>query len=471
MNRKKLLLIILALWSICSYSQNYKIKVKIDGYTRDTLLLGYHYGEKQFIRDTAIRVKGEFVFKGDTVLEQGMYLIVLKPDHNYFQILVDEHQNFSIETSMDDLNEKLKFKGSKINENLKSYINFIAARRMKADSIGKLYQASSDPALKSKYEQDLNSYDKEVKDFQEKTQREQKGNLISLLIAWSRDIDIPEFEGSKDEKDEQVFRYYKKHYFDFADFKDNRSVRLPLFSQKIDRYINKLTVQIPDSISESLHYVIDQCDPKGENFKYLVSNSLNQYANSKYIGMDGVYVDLVEKYYATGKTPWVDKENLAKMTQDARSLKPLLIDKIAPDITVFKRDSTPVSIHGIKSKYTVLVFWAPDCGHCKQSMPAVIKFAEDYKSKGVSLLAICSKTGADEKTCWEGVESLHMDNLLNLSDPNPYARFKVIYDLKTTPQIYILDDEKRILSKKIAAEQLSEVMEKLIKYKENEAKQ
>ena len=64
-----------------------------------------------------------------------------------------------------------------------------------------------------------------------------------------------------------------------------------------------------------------------------------------------------------------------------------------------------------------------------------------------------------------------MQNFLNLSDPNPYTRFKLTYDLKTTPQIYILDSDKRILSKKIAAEQLGEVMEKLIKYKENETKQ
>ena len=187
--------------------------------------------------------------------------------------------------------------------------------------------------------------------------------------------------------------------------------------------------------------------------------------------MDGVYVYLVENYYGKGLAPWIDKENLAKMTQDAKALKPLLIDKIAPDITVYKKDSTPVSIHSIKSKYVVLLFWAPDCGHCKQAMHHVVKFQEDFKSKGVEVVAICSKTGADEKTCWEGVEQLKMQNFLNLSDPNPYTRFKLTYDLKTTPQIYILDSDKRILSKKIAAEQLGEVMEKLIKYKENETKQ
>ena len=471
MNIKSILFLILTLFGCLTEAFAYKIKVKITGYEKDTLLLGYHYGEKQYIRDTAVSKNGEFVFKGDTVLEQGMYLIVLKPNHEYFQILVDDKQDFTIETNIKELNQNLKFKGTKLNQDFKDYIQFIANKRIFADSLSKRQKVSNDAKELEDLSKQLTNIDSEVKAYQLKIQKEQENSLLSLIISWSRDIDIPEFQGNKDEKDEQAFRYYKAHYFDLVNLKDNRSVRLPLFSQKIDQYVNKLTFQIPDSINEALSLILSKCDPKGDNFKYILSNSLNVYANSKYIGMDGVYVYLVENYYGKGLAPWIDKENLAKMTQDAKALKPLLIDKIAPDITVYKKDSTPVSIHSIKSKYVVLLFWAPDCGHCKQAMHHVVKFQEDFKSKGVEVVAICSKTGADEKTCWEGVEQLKMQNFLNLSDPNPYTRFKLTYDLKTTPQIYILDSDKRILSKKIAAEQLGEVMEKLIKYKENETKQ
>ena len=34
----------------CLFGQSYKIKVNIQGYTNDTLLLGYHFGDKQYIR-------------------------------------------------------------------------------------------------------------------------------------------------------------------------------------------------------------------------------------------------------------------------------------------------------------------------------------------------------------------------------------------------------------------------------------
>src|SRR5690606_21425838 len=39
------------------------------------------------------------------------------------------------------------------------------------------------------------------------------------------------------------------------------------------------------------------------------------------------------------------------------------------------------------------------------------------------------------------------------------------YDIKSTPQIYILDSKKEILMKKIGAEQLGEVMDQIIKMK------
>ena len=136
-------------------------------------------------------------------------------------------------------------------------------------------------------------------------------------------------------------------------------------------------------------------------------------------------------------------------------------NKIAPNITVFKQDSTPISLHDVKAKYTILLIWAPDCGHCKQSMPSIKKFYEEYKSKGVEIFAVCSKTGPDEKTCWEGVSQLGMGGWINTSDPQHKSKFRLVYDVKTTPQVYFLDENKKILTKKIAGEQFKEVMDKI----------
>ena len=146
MNRNKLF----AVLSLCLVSnflagQAYEIKVKILNYNRDTLLFGYHYGDKQYIKDTAFRKNNEFVFKRDTVLEPGMYLIVTQPEHDFFQILIDkDKQKFSIETKLENLTTNLKFKGSKLNSDFLDYIGYVSKRRVDADSIGLILKQNKD---------------------------------------------------------------------------------------------------------------------------------------------------------------------------------------------------------------------------------------------------------------------------------------------------------------------------------------
>ena len=68
----------------------YHITVSIEDYQNDTLLLGQHYGNQQYLKDTAYRNdEGLFVFEDDEDLPGGVYLMVLKPDNNFFQLLVN----------------------------------------------------------------------------------------------------------------------------------------------------------------------------------------------------------------------------------------------------------------------------------------------------------------------------------------------------------------------------------------------
>lgn len=449
-------------------AQSYRIKVKISGYKNDTLMLGYHYGGSQYIKDTAFRKNDEFVFKGDSLLEEGMYLLVTKPDHNFLQILIEkDHQDFSLETHISDLIKFAKFKNSKINTRFFDYISFVSKERAVADSIGKKYQSSVDSIFRKKSEEQLNQIDKTVNDYQNKLIKDEGNSLLSLLIRSTKDVEMPVFTGSQEEVRDKNYRYYKAHYFDNTDFTDNRTVRLPFFQGKIEKYFSNLVMLHPDSISKELDEILTRCGSSNEVFKYLLSTQLTDAANSKYVGMDGVYVHLVENYYSKGRAPWIDEESKAKIIRDAKALKPLLIDKIAPDFVVFRQDSTPITLHSVKANYTVLLIWAPDCSHCKKSMPYFIDFYQKYKSKGVEIFAVCNKSGQDEKSCWEH-KDFSLGSWINTSDPKGLSNYKYLYDVKSTPQVYVLDKDKRILTKKIAGEQLSEVMDKLLKIAENE---
>ena len=153
-------------------------------------------------------------------------------------------------------------------------------------------------------------------------------------------------------------------------------------------------------------------------------------------------------------------------------LKPLLCGNIAPNVAMQTFDPQPkkVTLHGIQSDYTVLFFWAPDCGHCKKSMPEMISFYDEYKSQGVEVFAVCTKAYNKLKDCTDAIEERNMGRWLNLVDPYMRSRYKQIYDIQVTPIIYILDKDKEIIAKKLGAEQLKEVMKQIIKRDKQRAK-
>ena len=58
--------------------------------------------------------------------------------------------------------------------------------------------------------------------------------------------------------------------------------------------------------------MLEGMKPAPETFKYYLVHFLNEYAKSKVVGYDAMYVHLVDKYYSTGLAPWTDEEQLEK---------------------------------------------------------------------------------------------------------------------------------------------------------------
>lgn len=464
------------------YSQKvgYQIKVKIDGFQGKEAYLGYYFGDKQYLKDTAyVSANGWYYFEGNEKLEGGMYLVVLPPDNEFFQVLVDDNNQWvSLETKVSDMPGAMKVSGSEDNLLFYEYLNFLSSRRPKADELRKqLEAAKDDEKKKAKLEEKLKALDEEVTAYQKNTMTKNPGTLTAAIIRANLPLEnVPEFTG--EQKDLHAFYWTRNHWFDNIDVSDPRMLRTPFLFQKIDHYINKMTPQHPDSINLAIDKVVEMTRPASETFKFYLIHFLNTYAKSNIVGMDAVYVHIAEKYYKTGQAPWTEEEQLKKIVENADKLEPLLLGKIAPDIQMETQQGQKIWLHDFKSPITVLFFWDPDCGHCKKSMPDMVQFARDYKDKGVAVFSICTKLATRDDTgnitmkeveeCWSTIKERDMDVFFNTVDPYHRSRYKTVYDIRSTPQIYVLDADKKILSKRIGAEQLPEVIDHILKVKESE---
>ncbi len=444
-------------------SGGYRIEVELQHYTGDTLMLGYYFGKAQYLKDTTFINKGKYVFQGAEPLEPGVYLIVIPPDNKFIHVLIPESgQQFSVTVDLDDIVNSAKFKGSEENDIYYDYLRQLEAKRPRADELRK--QIKEDSLHKATYETELSKIDDEVKTIQDNIIARHPATMTAMLIKANQDIDIPKYpELSEDERKEKQYEYYRAHYFDNFDLGDPRAIRSGLIHNKIEFYTQKLTYPMPDSQMIADDYLLDKMKNNAEAFQYYLVYFLNDAAKSKRMGMDAVYVHLVDQYYSTGKATWADEDQLKKLKTQADNIRPTLIGKIAPDLTLWTEAGEQVTIHGIDSPYTVLFFWDPECGHCKKAIPFVIDFYNEYKDKGVKVLSICTKTGDNISECWDAVKERGMDVFVNTADQYLRSRYKSIYDVKTTPQIFILDKDKKILVKKIAGEDLKSVMDELLK--------
>lgn len=459
------LLMLLAVGGMAQTAKNaYQIRVKVDGFTEKQLYLGYYMGDKQYVMDTAeVDAKGEFVFSGAEALKAGMYIIVLPPNNDFFQILVtDKEQAFFVRTTKDKPGENTKFEGSKENALFYDYVNYLNGKRPEAEALSKEIEAAKDnPAVKDAAQKKMEKLNADVEKYQTDYIKKFNGSFAAAIIRANMSLDTPKsFDNlPEEEKNRQLWMWTRQHFFDNMNLGDNRLLRTPFLFQRLDYFVNKLCVQHPDSIAIAIDTVLERLRPAEESFKFYLIHFLNSYAASKFVGMDAIYVHMSERYYATGQASWANQDQVKKIVDNAKKLKPLLIGKTAPDI-VLERNGNRIMLSQLKSEFTLLYFWRYDCGHCKESMPAMKKFFEKFKDRGITLVAICVKPAQDQPECLKYIQENGLTGWYNATDPT--GRYFVQYNVETTPQMYILDAKKEIISKQVPAEQLEEVMDKII---------
>lgn len=458
--------------TVASFAQQdgHRIAIEIEGYEQPELYLGYHYGDKQYIQDTVeMNQSGQYVFEGEEALKPGIYLVVMAPDNKYFQVIVTEdEQHFSMKTNEADPAKGIVLQNAPDNQLFYDYLAFLDEQKPEADKLAQEIEATDDENKKEKLREKRSKIDKKVQDYQHRIINEHPNSLTAAIINANLPMDMPEFEGEEEKVKLKKWEYTKEHYFDNIRLNDPRLLRTPFLFQRVDYYVHKLQVQHPDTISKAIDHVLKQMEPAEETFKFYLIHFLNHYAKSNIVGMDAVYVHLVNKYYATGRAPWTEEEQLEKIIDNAKALEPLLIGKKTPNLKLEKRDGTPIELHDIESELTVLYFWRYDCGHCKKSTPAIKEFYEKYKDKGVKLVAVCAKFTDEIPGCWEYVDEKEIGNWMHLIDTYHRSRYMKVYNIKSTPQLYILDKDKTILSKRIGAEQLEEVISRILEQREKE---
>ncbi len=482
--QKKLFFFALTLASLTSaHAQQYEIRVKMEGMRDSNIFLGYSYEDKRFVVDTAKSDKnGNAIFSKNKKLERGVYFIAT-PEKSFFELLISDNQKFSISTDSKNLFDKLVFKDSPENQQFLDYQKYLREQQRAAGIIKEKKKMNMEGKKDSVaiYQKQLEAIDYNVTTYIKNLISKNEDNLLGTLLKALQptevpNLHIPENIANKDSaRHLRDYEYRRDHYFDNLNFVDNGLIRTPFFKQRLDFFFQKMIIPAPDTIIKYADMVIERSRADEEMFRYVTEYFFQYYQKSEIVGHDAVVVHLADKYYLSGLTPWADKGYVDKIKERVDKMRPNLIGAPAPELLLQTHEDTYVSLLKTPAEFTILIFWEPSCGHCKTEIPQLWDLYQKVHDKGVVVFAVYTQYKRSE---WDEYLAGHSYDWINAwdgiegNDENGKSttfslgtNFRSLYDVYSTPTLYLLDKDKKIIAKRIGIETLEQILNDEMKKK------
>src|SRR5690554_1526413 len=167
--KKHIILILLLVTAVAlqaTAAQGHKIQVQLNGFQNQELILGYYFNKRMYVTDTVpINGAGLATFQQEEALPGGLYLFYL-PNGKYFDVLINDEQNFSIQTDTADLVGKMQITGSKESSLFLDYQRFLMQKQKESEALRNEIKANEgQQARVADLSQQLQKVNQEVADY------------------------------------------------------------------------------------------------------------------------------------------------------------------------------------------------------------------------------------------------------------------------------------------------------------------
>lgn len=461
--RKILYILPLLLITVFTHAQQ-TITVKMDSYDPEqTVLLAHYYGYKQFIKvDSSNFDNGVLTFKSnDDQWKGGLYLVVMDQSKYFDFVVSGDEGDIYMEFDPEDYINTVTFKNSNENDAFFEYRRFLEKESKKAGAIQVQLQSESDPAKVNELRNELTGIQKEINQGVKKYAGQYSHLFASSLIKANLEPELPSEppllpNGRPDST--YMFRAYKAQFWNNINLGDERMIRTPFIESKVEQYFNNLVFQRSDSLIKDSDLVLNKALEDNDVYRYLLWYITNKYENTDIVGLDGLVIHLYENHYLKNGD-WLDEGQRQRFEERLATIKPLETGKVMPPLILKDPQGNNHDLYDVKAKYTIVYFYSPTCGHCKDSAPAVVKYHNENKDKGIAFWNVSTDQDEGSAEMRKFIKEFGMEDVINLHDPDHNYNFYYRYDVYATPTLFILDEDKRIIAKRIPVEELSNYIE------------
>lgn len=438
---------------------SYNITLEMDGRTDSMVLMGNYWGDRMVPFDTAYynSKKKNWVFSGDKEAPRGIYFFLF--DQSILvEFIMNDNKEFILRG---DTSEKyignLYFEGSPENSRYADYKRSALISGEKIQDLGKKISAATGAEKKQLTEERKKAFDARISYMKEFIAKN-PNDIFSTFIQGTKPIDVPPIKKANGDIDTQAqYYYYKDHYWDNFNFKENALVRTPekFIYNKITNFFRNILPQHPDTAIKYADILLTKTKGAKELDKYFIFKITQLYDTMQLMCMDKVFVHMVDNYYLSDRAFWTDSSTRARMKEGADKRRYTTCGATALDLNYYDLDSVPQRLYDHRgSKYTIIVFYDPTCGHCKKELPIVHELYSRKKNDGWSVYAISSMDKKKEWKKYINVDNPTWKDWINVCDVVPYRIWvdnRKKYNIYANPTILILNSMGEVIAKKIPA--------------------
>lgn len=393
---KKIFVLFCLLMPLFGFSQ-VNIKFLIDNQQDSICFFCKYRGSKIIVVDTLSMKNGIVTIKQRGKLPEGIYLLTNSNKFPFTEVLVGKKQHFKVIINDFDNWDTYKVKGCA--KETKIYYKLMAKVREAEANIAVL---ESEECYRPDNWKKADSLKKDLETYKESLKIKKKDALINTVIN-------------------SLKRRTMADYWDGFPLDDARILTYPMIDNKLDTYFDNL-YNDARQINENIDKLITTAGDCVEVRDYLLWYFFRKYYNPKYMNLDDVFIHIVDEYFLKLEIENVSESIINLMADRANYLENLKIGAKLPEIG---------DLYSVKSSYITVIFYDKTCHKCAQEG----RILEDTRQRHPEMVIFPVE-----------VNSTDMKDLFS------------VYDIQSTPMIYVLDKDKHIIAKRIKAEQVEYIL-------------
>lgn len=454
-----------------STNPGYRIDLQIKPFQNQWVYLASYYGSIKTLADSAyLDANSKGAFSGAQPLPGGIYIVASPQKTILFEMILDKEQQLAV--SMDTLSpsESLRFTGSTDNEQFMAYTRMIGSKASAIDQLQKQMESLTDEKEKARIKATIEQLAGEINNYRLKQIENYPEAMLSVLFKAMQEVPLPTGLKNPKSREDSIaqFRFLKDHYWDNFDFMDGRLVRTPIFDNRLKTYLNNWVVPDADSIIYEMNWMMALGRNDPEMSRYLISYFIDNYMYPKIMGQDKVFLQAYEKYVANNNplASWLNEKQRKAITERAYMVMANQLGAPAYDMAFVDTSGKVRNLHGLKNKFVVINFWDPNCGKCKEELPKLDSlYKAVWKNNDVQVYAVMVNEDAQEewkkaiRITGKGWVHVHQTKAMReAEEKEKLPNFRQLYDMRSTPTLFLLDQDKRIIAKNLGLEDLNNVL-------------